>query len=72
LATIVISKLRNKNLQSIKHFQKGLIKTGNPNIKDDLLALIKRSMTKITSQDYCGYFNHVREFAVKGIRREDF
>jgi len=51
---------------------KGLIKSGNPNTKDDLLALIKCSMTKITSQDCCSCFNHVREFAVKGVRREDF
>ena len=51
---------------------KGQIKSGNPNTKDDLLALIKCSMTKITSQDCCGYFNYVREFEVKGVRREDF
>lgn len=51
---------------------KCLIKNSNSNSREELLNAIMISMANITEDDCIGFFNHVRCFAVRGLRREDF
>lgn len=51
---------------------KNIIKRKNPNTCEELLASISNGMDEITTGDCIGFFNHVREWAVKGVRKENF
>ena len=51
---------------------KNIIKPENPNTDESLLTSIANGMNGISMNDCLGFFNHVREWAVKGIKRENF
>lgn len=51
---------------------KSLIKDSNANTRGDLINAISSGMSRITEEDCIDFFNHVRDFAVKGLRREEF
>jgi len=44
----------------------------NPRTLDDLYNNINEAAGLITPEDCNGFYHHVREFALKGIRREEF
>ena len=51
---------------------KCLIKNSNCNTTEELYTAIKSTVYSITENDCVGYFKHVRQFAVTGIRKEEF
>lgn len=48
------------------------IKSANVQNIDELYSAISRSHEEITVEDCAGYFSHMREYALKAIRKEDF
>jgi len=51
---------------------KHLIKVQNCDTIEDLMIKISSTSSSITRNDCNAFFSHVREFVLKGIRREDF
>jgi transposase len=47
---------------------KSLIKDTNSNTREELINAIMNSMSRIREDDCISYFNHVRDFAVRGVR----
>lgn len=51
---------------------KNIISRRNPNNVEELYSFINESHSLITPEDCQGFWNHVRIFVLKGIRREEF
>ena len=49
---------------------KCLIKKFKSNTTEELFTSTRTTLYSITENDCVGYYKHVREFAVKGVRRE--
>ena len=51
---------------------KSNIKNFNSNTKEELYLAIDSSTENISANDCINFYNHVREYAVKGVRRKEF